>query len=222
MFQWLKWPKEPVNEVVKRFNAVPLPAPTVEVTACNFLVLDIETTGLVAKKDYIVSIGWVPIRQQQIELNEARHYLISSPVSVGQSAIYHGLHDKDFSQARELPEVLTELLEHYAGYVLVAHHASLERSFLEVACQRCFGRLPRLKFIDTLQIEWQRLLNQGKVVKQQALRLPSCLARHHLPQSQAHHALEDAYSCALLLLCQLKQHREGQLQLQDLYLLSRG
>ncbi len=105
----------------------------------------------------------------------------------------------------------------------VAHHiASIERSFLEVACQRCFGRAPRLKFIDTMQIEWQRLLNQGKVVKPQSLRLPNCLARHHLPQSQSHHALEDAYSCALLLLCQMKQHRQGQLQLQDVFLLSRG
>lgn len=222
MFAWFKWSKQPVNEVVQRFNSVPLPAPSTEVKACNFLVLDIETTGLDAKKDYIVSIGWVPIRQQQIELHDARHYLISSPISVGQSAIYHGLHDKDFNQARELSDVLTELLEQYPGYVLVAHHASIERSFLEVACQRCFARLPRLKFIDTLQIEWQRFINQGKVVKQQALRLPNCLARHHLPQSQSHHALEDAYSCALLLLCQLKQHRQGQLHLQDLFLLSRG
>ncbi len=222
MWQWLQWQKEVVNEVVKRFNAVPLPAAATEVSNCDFLVLDIETTGLVAKKDYIVSIGWLPVRQLQIELSAARHYLINSPVSVGQSAIFHGLHDKDFSNAHDLADVLTELLTQYAGSILVAHHASIERSFLEVACQRCFGRAPRLKFIDTMQIEWQRLLNQGKVVKPQSLRLPNCLARHHLPQSQSHHALEDAYSCALLLLCQLKQHRQGRLQLQDVFLLSRG
>lgn len=222
MWHWFQWQTTPINEGVKRFNSVALPAATTPVSACNFLVLDIETTGLSAKKDYIVSIGWLPVRHQQIELADARHYLIKSPVSVGQSAIFHGLHDKDLSNAKDLAEVLTELLEQYPGYIWVAHHASIERSFLEVAYQRCFGRAPRLKFIDTMQVEWQRLLNQGKVVKQQALRLPNCLARHHLPESQAHHALEDAYSCALLFLSQIKSAGHTHLLLSDLYQLSRG
>ena len=222
MFGWLKLKNEAVNEVVRRFESVPTPTSDSLVYDCRFLVIDIETTGLDAKNDHIVSLGWLPVQHQEIELALGRHYLIKPPVSVGQSAVFHGLHDKDLSQARDLSEVLTELLDTYAGAVFVAHHASIEQKFLTLACQRLFGRSPKFKFIDTMQLEWQRLLNQGKVVQQRDLRLPSCLNRHQLPQSQHHHALEDAFSCALLLLSQLKKSRDQHMTLGELQALSRG
>lgn len=222
MFGWLKLKKEAINEVVRRFEAVPTPTADTRVYACRFFVIDIETTGLDAKNDHIVSIGWVPVLHQEIDLALGRHYLLKTPVSVGQSAVFHGLHDKDLSQARDLSEVLTELLESAAGAIFVAHHASIEQKFLTLACQRLYGRSPKFKFIDTMQLEWQRLLNQGKVVHQRDLRLPSCLNRHHLPQSQHHHALEDAFSCALLLLSQLKKSRDSDMTLGELQALSRG
>lgn len=222
MFGWLKLKKEAINEVVRRFEAVPTPTADTRVYACRFFVIDIETTGLDAKNDHIVSIGWVPVLHQEIDLALSRHYLLKTPVSVGQSAVFHGLHDKDLSQARDLSEVLTELLESAAGAIFVAHHANIEQKFLTLACQRLYGRSPKFKFIDTMQLEWQRLLNQGKVVHQRDLRLPSCLNRHHLPQSQHHHALEDAFSCALLLLSQLKKSRDSDMTLGELQALSRG
>ena len=222
MLQWLKLKAEPVNAVIRHFDSIAAPAATTPVQDVPFLVLDLETTGLDAKKDYIVSIGWVVVIHQEIQLSQARHYLIAAPVSVGQSAVFHGLHDKDLRQARDLAEVLTELLTEYAGYYFVAHHAQLEQGFLQVACQRCFGKTAKIKFLDTLKMEWQRLHQQGKVVKTDALRLHACLQRHHLPASQQHHALADAYSCALLLLSQIKQSQDHLLRLEDLLYLSRG
>lgn len=222
MFGWLKLKNEAVNEVVRRFEAVPTASADTLVYDCRFLVIDIETTGLDAKNDHIVSIGWLLVEHQEINLAQARHVLIKAPVSVGQSAVFHGLHDKDLSEAQDLAEVLTELLESAAGAIFVAHHASIEQKFLTLACQRLYGRSPKFKFIDTMQLEWQRLLNQGKVVQQRDLRLPSCLSRHHLPHSQHHHALEDAFSCALLLLSQLKKGRDNRMTLGELQALSRG
>lgn len=220
MFSWLWQKNTALSAVVDRFSKTPFPQPATAVEQADFLVLDFELTGLNPKKDHIVSIGWVPIRQQEIVLAEAKHYLISSPVSVGQSAVYHGLHDHQLKRGAELSEVLTELLNHYAGYVFVAHHSALDEQFLRTACQRCFGKTPRFKFIDTMKMEWQRMLRQGKVVKHDALKLPSCLKRHSLPDMTNHHALEDAYSCALLLLSQLKLGGNN-MTLSDLYLLSR-
>lgn len=222
MFGWLKLHKEPVNAVVQQFEAVAWPAADTPVSQCRFLVLDLETTGLEAKNDHIVSLGWVVIEHQEINLAKAQHLLVKPPVSVGQSAVFHGLHDKDLSKAQDLADVMTELLQHYAGAVFVAHHASIEQKFLTMACQRLYGRSPKFKFIDTMQLEWQRLLNRGKVVHQRDLRLPACLSRHHLPHNQHHHALEDAFSCALLLLSQLKKSRNHQMTLGELTALSRG
>ena len=220
MLSWFTIKRRPIHQAVNHFITTPLPSPTTLAKDSPLLVLDFELTGLNPRKDHIVSMGWVPVRQHEIVLSEAKHYLINSPVSVGQSAVYHGLHDHQLKGAHELSDVLTELLTHYAGYVFVAHHSQLDEQFLRTACLRCFAKTPRFKFIDTLKIEWQRLLRQGKVVKHDALKLPSCLQRHGLPKMANHHALEDAYSTALLLLSQLKPGGDN-MTLADLYLLSR-
>ena len=126
MLGWLFNKNSVLSAVVDRFAKTPLPAATTSVKHASFLVLDLELTGLNPKKDHIISIGWVPIRQQEIILSEAKHYLIASPVSVGQSAVYHGLHDHQLKQGEELAAVLTTLLSQYAGYVFVAHHSGLD------------------------------------------------------------------------------------------------
>lgn len=208
MLAWLK-KKPALYDNVKRFNSVDVAAGSTPARACHYLAIDLEMTGLHARQDHIVSIGWVPIIDQQIQLNQAKHFLIKPPVSVGQSAIYHGVHDKDLKDASELSEVLQLLLQDYCGYYFIAHHCRLDRAFLELAFQRFFGKIPRMLFIDTLNIEWYRMQKQGIVMKKDALRLPNCLARYKLPVSSQHHALEDAYGCAMLYLAQLKKsHNE--------------
>lgn len=204
MLSWLK-KKPPLYSAVQAFNEVKIPGNGMPARSCSYLALDLELTGLHAKQDHIVSIGWVPIRDQQICLGEARHYLFRPPTTVGQSAIYHGVHDKDLTNASELSDILLQLLQDYAGHIFVAHHCRLDRAFLQIAYQRLFGKSPNMLFIDTLNIEWHRMQKQGTVMKKDALRLPHCLARHKLPVSAQHHALEDAYGCALLFLSQLKK-----------------
>lgn len=211
----------PASAVITQFDNVAPIDPKRRIGDCRFVVIDLETTGLNAATDYIVSIGWVVIEAQEIMLSESQHYLIASPVSVGQSAVFHGVHDNHLKNARELAEVLTELLEVIAGNVLVAHHAAIEQQFITIACQRLFGKAPKLRFIDTMALEWQRLQQQGKILKNRDLQLKSCLQRHNLPVSQQHHALADAFSCAQLLLCQLKQGRDPDQQLADLYRLAK-
>ncbi|MCB5225899.1 DNA polymerase III subunit epsilon [Alishewanella sp. 16-MA] len=219
MFGWLQKNPELYAEILT-FNQVALPSADTPARECRYLVLDLELTGLNAKQDHIVSIGWLPIVEQHIRLSEARHYLIEAPVSVGQSAIYHGLHDSDLKDAQELADVLTFLLKQYPGYIFVAHHCRLDRAFLQIAFQRHFGKAPRMLFLDTLNIEYHRLQKLGSRLATDALRLPQCLARHHLPVSAQHHALEDAYGCALLFLSQLKKSHSA-ITLGDLQLHSR-
>ncbi|MGY4025227.1 exonuclease domain-containing protein [Aeromonas rivuli] len=166
------------------------------------LAIDLELTGLNASRDHIVSMGWVPIVGREIKLAEARHFLIQTPVSVGQSAIYHGVHDRDLSGACSLATAFEALLEAAEGSLLVAHNSALERDFLQAACRQLSGRDLNLPFIDTMLIELARLHRTGSPVSDDSLTLARCLARHRLPALPRHHALEDAYGCALLLLAQ--------------------
>ncbi len=214
VLDWLSSRKQAPAPVLKAFNAASRPHPKTEPGDCPLLVLDIETTGLDSHRDHMVSIGWLPVRERRIVVAEARHYLIQSPVSVGQSAVVHGVLDRDLVDARETTSVLQELLGAYAGYIFAAHHARLDKAFLQAAIQSCLGGKAAMSFIDTMAIERHRLQRQGLEVTQESLRLDNCLRRYGLenPVGQ-HHAMEDAYSCALLLLAQTSR---TQFSLRDL------
>lgn len=202
MMRWSDFFSRTRHPLVTRFNAASSPDKSRPIRDCPLLAIDLETTGLNPRKNHIVSIGWVPIREREIVLAGARHYLVQSPASVGQSATIHGLLDRDLKEARPLETVLLELLENYASYIFVAHHAALEKSFLRAATHRCFGEVAKMKFIDTMALEHHLLQQQGVAAKNTTLSLSACLQRHHLPTGPQHAALEDAYGCALLLLAQ--------------------
>lgn len=202
LIAWLSGVPKTQAPIIARFNDGELPPLSTSIYACPILAIDFETTGFNPNKDQVVSIGWVPIRQREIILSESRHYLVQTPKTVGQSAQFHGLLDRDLRQAHDIKTLLIELLESYAGYVFLAHHAQLEQAFLAQVTQNCFGGKPQVRFIDTMAIEQKQLARRGTPVKHNALQLPQCLKRHRLPATRTHQALEDAYGCALLFLAQ--------------------
>lgn len=216
MINWQNFFRAPAHPLIQTFESFPVPTKATPVEACSLLVIDLELTGLDPKRDHIVSMGWVPVRAAGLRLADARHYLIKSPISVGQSATIHGLHDRDLANAHALEDVLAELLRSYAGYIFVAHNAAMDKAFLQAALKRCYGRAPRWQFLDTLAIERNRLNRRQLPIQAGSLRLNACLHRYKLPLVSSHNALEDAYSCALLLLAQISQTRSPKPMLGDL------
>lgn len=216
MSTWKKFFSRENHPLIQQFESGGRPGLSTQIDACPLLVVDLELTGLHPKKDYIVSMGWVPIRERTIVLAEAKYHLILSPVSVGQSATIHGLHDRDLKDARPLRETLADFLKDAKGYVFAAHNARLDAAFLQHAYKRCYGDAPQMHFIDTLAIERRRLLRNDQTIKHNGLTLSACLRRHRLPWGDNHNALEDAYHCALLLLAQISQTNRPNLTLGDL------
>ncbi len=189
-------------------NLTPVPGQLLARQA-NFLVLDLETSGLDASQHHILSAGWVGINQLQLDLSTSFYSTVRPSANearpLGQSAVIHGLHQADLAGGATEEELLGEFLQAAAGRVLVCHHSSIERRFLQQAFKRHYAKSAPLQFVDTLALEQQRLQRQGAVVKNNELSLNHCLQRHGLPQIQAHNALEDAYGSALLLLSQIRQ-----------------
>ncbi|MEL0629047.1 exonuclease domain-containing protein [Psychromonas aquatilis] len=173
------------------------------ISELNLLAIDIEMTGLNAKKEQMVSIGAIPIINAQIKPKLAQYKLIKIQGSVGQSAIIHGVLDRDLSNALSLPEVLTWLFEQCQDKILVAHHAPLDLQFLQQAMLKTQSSPLTLFAIDTLNIEKQRQLRKNTALKTGGLRLNACRDYYHLPVYNAHNALTDALACAELLLAQL-------------------
>jgi DNA polymerase-3 subunit epsilon len=162
-------------------------------------------TGLNPKKEQMVSIGVVPIIKGKIQPKFAQYKLIKIQGSVGQSAVIHGVLDKDLNNALPQEAVLQWLFEQCQDKVLIAHHAPLDLQFLQHQFMKQAKFTPSLFAIDTLDIQKNRQLRQDTMIKTGSLRLNACRAKYNLPVYPAHNALTDALACAELLLAQLSK-----------------
>lgn len=192
--------------------AVPLPDANVTTGRLPLLAVDIETTGLDAGCDRVLSVGWVPVDGRDVVLAGARYRVVrpEGDDAVGASATVHGLTDDELAVGVPLAEAVAELLADLAGRVLLAHFAPIETEFLGRACMRLWGTGLPWPVVDTLQLEhrlittaWQPDPPVG------ALRLWAARERHRLPRTGPHHALTDAVACAELYLAQTAELADG-------------
>lgn len=219
MSSWLDFFRQAASHDLEQFiNAIP--SGHVLARDSDFVVLDIETTGLNPKHDHIISLGAVRISQQTIRPANALLQVWQSPTSVGDSALVHGITDEQL-QAGTVPEdALTEFLHFAQGAQLVAHHAAIEQQFLRKACLEYHGKAHLFSFVDTLELEKQLVARRHSLLKNDEYQLLACLQRHQLPAIRAHQAFEDAFGTAYLLLAQLAEFA-ADISLQRLRQLSR-
>lgn len=201
------YPAGPVRDL-----ATDLPSLEAALSEVEMLALDLETTGLDPAKDAVLSVGWVPIVGDRIQLGQARQLIVRPPVGteVGASATLHGLTDDQVRTAPPMVEVLPEILAALRGRVLVAHHTPIEVGFLGCAVRSCLdARLP-LVSLDTLQIQRRLSGREPDHLPTGALRLDACRRQFGLPRYGAHLALTDAIGTAELLLAQVAElaHRQ--------------
>lgn len=188
----------------KKFD-INSPAPDSLLEDVEFLAVDMETTGLKPKEDQIVSIGWVPVTNNQIHLSGAKYALIKG-VEVGQSATIHHLTDSDLEDGTSLDEAITMLIEALQGKALLAHFAPIETAFLNDACMRLWGKEPKLSVVDTFALERLHMERMGTYPRGEDLRLARARSRYSLPNYRNHNALTDAIACAELYLA-MAAHR---------------
>ncbi|WP_099611536.1 3'-5' exonuclease [Vibrio fujianensis] len=186
----------------------PLPLPDDDVRQQTLIALDFETTGLNPKQDQIISIGWVPIIQNVIQLSGAQHFLVK-PLSQKnhQQAVIHHILPEMQQQGIPLKQGIDILFQQLAGKVLLAHGSVIERQFLaHYIQQQGWPSLP-LIWLDTLKIEqtYHRYSWCSHARVKQDWRLSYLRKCYHLPDYQAHHALSDAIATAELYLAQLKR-----------------
>jgi DNA polymerase-3 subunit epsilon len=173
----------------------------------ELVALDLETTGLNSQQDQILSIGVVTLRQQQIELASAQHYLICPDRNIPeQSAMIHHITDDLAADGESLQTVLSKLLPQLTGKAMIAHHASIELQFLDRACHLLYGAGFMIPVIDTQNIARRTLERHNQIFKPEQLRLAECRQRYHLPRYRLHNALSDALATAELFLVQMAQY----------------
>lgn len=200
---------------LRAYYDVPQADPERSVKETEFIALDLETTGLDPKKEEIVSLGWVIIRQLSVDFSSCEHILVRPRKELSESSVVvHRIFDSDIANAPDIGSALEHLLPQLAGRVLISHHAPIELGFLGQACKRCFGAPLQIPTVDTLVLALRDIRRSGQPMKAGALRLDSLRRNHNLPPFRAHNALSDAIAAAGLFLAQIaKRDPKGELEL---------
>jgi DNA polymerase-3 subunit epsilon len=204
---WLRrMPPGPLHD----YLSVPLPKPSRDYREVEYVAVDLETTGLDARRDQILSIGWVLLSGIRIDLATARHRLVRVHGDIpAHTAVIHQITDDLAATGQDLSAALPEFLRDLRGRVMIAHHARIEQTFLSDACRQLWGRGLLVRTVDT-QVIARRLFERRQVAfKGSDLRLHALGERYNLPRYGAHNALSDALAAAELFLAEAAYRDNG-------------
>ncbi|KGJ88049.1 exonuclease domain-containing protein [Thalassotalea sp. ND16A] len=195
---------------LKQFLSVPFPDKNTAISDIDILAVDFETTGLNAKTDKLLSVGYVGVKNGLIKLGESEHQIIQSDGRLDKdNVVIHQITDGEKANGDELKAVVDKLLLAMAGKVMLVHYANIERSFLQQACIELYGMAPVWPIIDTLVLAKTRLERSDTPYDPHNLRLANLRASYHLPAHHEHNALNDALATGELLLAQMQHYDQG-------------
>lgn len=165
----------------------------------RFCVLDLELTGLDPAVDSIVSFAALQMTGGRLRLSDLTYQLIRpARMPEAETIRIHGLRRSDLVGAPTLSDVLDGLLEALTGTALVAHVASVEKSFLEAALQ-AHGLTLSNPVIDTAGLGAELLRRRGGSATE-AFDLSSLARSLGLPVHRPHHADGDALTTGQVFL----------------------
>lgn len=151
----------------------------------DYVVLDLETTGLSDLNDRIIEIGALKVLDGTV--TETFHRLIRQEKPLPQAiAVLTGLNDAQLiAQGTAEEEAVAGLLQFMGELPILAHNASFEQCFLRQACTRHGLRLPRRRWLDT------RTFAKHSGMPFANLKLRTIAEHLSLPVETPHRALSD-------------------------------
>ncbi len=157
----------------------------------EYVAFDLETTGLYARRDQIIEIGAVRMRDGQ-EIDRFQTFVDPGVPLDKRTVELTGITDQMLKGAPKIREILPAFLEFVGDSVLVAHNADFDTTFIRWAC-RDQGIPYGLTSVDTLTIA-QNLLPQLNKFTLDAV------AKHYdLEDFNHHRAGDDALICGKIM-----------------------
>lgn len=195
----------------------------------EFVVFDTELTGLDERRDEIVSIGAVRIRNLQILAGDIFHVRIKPAQPLPKdSTLVHRITPQDLLDAPPLAEVLPRFVEFCGKALLVGYYVALDTAFLNRAAKQLLGAAMRNPCIDTLRLARIQLDLCGLPRRHQpeegiSYSLAGLSQLYNLPPFVPHDALQDAMQTAYLFLFLVKKlQAQGYRTLRQLFRAGHG
>jgi DNA polymerase-3 subunit epsilon len=164
----------------------------------DYVVVDLETTGLDLHRDAIASYGATVIHDGRMIAAHNVYGLVRPDCALSAASItVHALRPADLADAPPLSEAVDVLDALLADRVLIAHAAWIEQSFLARAF-KAHGKRLRCKVIDTAAMA--RAADLGTTPRGGEPDLERLATHLRLPVDTPHHALGDAVTTAQVFL----------------------
>lgn len=166
----------------------------------NYIVLDLETTGLQAATDEILEIGALEIRDGVIEKKFSR--LVQCERQLPEKIVELTGITQAMMEGQGIPleHALLELLEFIGSKTLLGYNIAFDMEFLRVACKKFHQKVPACRCIDLLK------LSRRKVREVKNYKLDTLASHFLLPKRTVHRALED---CKLIQAIYQKLNESG-------------
>jgi CRISPR-associated protein Cas2 len=150
-----------------------------------YVVFDIETTGLDVDKDQIIEIGAIRVNDGAEE--DAFHALIAVEKTLSKKVVELTDITNDMLASSGIPlaEAIASFLEFVGESPVVAHNASFDCGFIQVACEECDLDDFDNQAIDTLDLAKKKLPNASNY------RLQTLVSLLNLDNEHPHRAESD-------------------------------
>ena len=153
----------------------------------EYVIIDIETTGLSHLSDEILEIGALRVSdgkpaqefQALIQCEKQIPNFVEELTGITGEVIKQ--------EGRPLRLVLQELLDFLADHLLVCHNAAFDYKFLQAACKKVDLPVPRNKCVDTL------ILARRKLKEIKDYKLQTIAEEFSVDITGTHRALKDCY-----------------------------
>ena len=157
----------------------------------EYVAFDLETTGLSSKKDRIIEIGAVIMKDGE-EVDRFQTFVDPERQLDKKIVDLTGITDDMLRGAPKIEEVLPKFLEFVGDRVLVAHNSDFDTGFIRAECER-LGYAYNYTAADTLILSQNVMSHLGK------FKLNIVANALSLPDFNHHRAADDAMICGLIM-----------------------
>ena len=165
----------------------------------EFVVLDVESTGLNIKTDKILSIGAVIVCNNEIRLDNVFELFIEQEKFNNEAVPIHGILKKGNNTKVGEENAMSNLLSYLGSRIIVGHKIEFDLAIINETLKRYIpeGKLLN-KTLDTMQL-YMRV--KGAELKYKTnISLDDLSVEFNIPQSDRHNAAGDAYITSIIFL----------------------
>lgn len=187
------------------WQALPAIGPGAELESARFVVVDVETSGLILARDHLIAIGAVAVKDGRIVVGDSFEVVLQQQTASGkENILIHGIGGSAQTGGMPPQEALLAFLAYLGKDPLVAFHVMFDETMIRRAMKQFLGFDFRHPWLDLAYAV--PALNPEQSRKRRAL--DDWQNHFHIQNYARHNALADAHSTAQLFLVALRQARQ--------------